>query len=172
MQAASLVPRVANYGKRQIYSARRNKSSSVTWSTEWFSLALKLISQKICRTYRIVYRASKYSLHSQKESRFGQRYGLQNTTLTFYFYKNNYQKVIYVYFYENIFQDKSINIIFIFSNLTTWELFMIYIPKVWLKPCPKRHVLRVQREYSFKHTVKVLKSYYHAIKFFPLKFSS
>ena len=56
--------------------------------------------------------------------------------------------MIYVYFYESIFQDKSIHIIFTFSNLTTWELFMIYIPKVWLKPCPKRLPLQVRREYT------------------------
>jgi hypothetical protein len=60
-----------------------------------------------------------YSLRTRKESRFGQQHGLQNTTLTSCFYKNIYRKVIYVYFYESIFQDKSINIIFTFSNLTT-----------------------------------------------------
>jgi hypothetical protein len=38
--------------------------------------------------------------------------------------------MIYVYFYESIFQDKYIYIIFTFSNSTTLELFMIYIPKV------------------------------------------
>ncbi len=55
--------------------------------------------------------------------------------------------MIYVYFYESIFQDKSIYIIFIFSNSTTWELFMIYIPKVWLKHYLKWLPLRVRREY-------------------------
>jgi hypothetical protein len=45
--------------------------------------------------------------------------GLQSTTLTSYFYKNIYQKVIHVYFYESIFQDKSIHMVFIFSNSTT-----------------------------------------------------
>jgi len=89
-----------------------------------------------------------YSLHTQKTWRLGQRHGLQNTTLTSYFSKNIYQKVIYVYFYKSIFQDKSIHIIFIFSNSITWELFMIYILKVWLKPCPKRQVFWVWREYS------------------------
>ena len=134
MQAASLVPRVANYGKRQIYSARRNKSSSVTWSTEWFSLALKLISQKICRTYRIVYRASKYSLHSQKESRFGQRYGLQRLTLTSYLYKNIYHTVIYLYFYESIFQDKSIHMVIVFETQQlksySWFIFSMFDPNI------------------------------------------
>ena len=56
--------------------------------------------------------------------------------------------MVYVYFYESIFQDKSIHIIFIFSNSTTWELFMIYILKVWLKHYPKRLHLRIWREYS------------------------
>ena len=84
-----------------------------------------------------------YSLHTHKVSRLEQRHSLQNTTLTSYFYKNIYWKVIYVYFYESIFQDKSIHIIFTFSNSTTWELFMIYIPKVWLKHCPKQLTLWV-----------------------------
>jgi hypothetical protein len=104
-----------------------------------------------------------YSLCTRKESRFGQRYGLQNTTLTSCFYKNIYQKVIYVYFYESIFQDKSIHTIFTFLNSTIWELFMIYIPKVWLKPCPKQLPLRVRREYiiffldeSLSHTLGIL----------------
>jgi len=35
--------------------------------------------------------------------------------------------MIYVYFYKNTFQDKSIYIVFIFSNSTTLKLFMIYI---------------------------------------------
>jgi len=55
-----------------------------------------------------------YSLHTQKECRFGQRHGLQNLTLTSYFYKNIDRKVIYLYFYESIFQDKSIHTIFVF----------------------------------------------------------
>ena len=76
----------------------------------------------------------------------GQRHGLQNTTLTSYSSKNIYQKVIYVYFHKSIFQDKSIHIIFTFSNSTTWELFMIYILKVWLKPCPKCQLFWVWRE--------------------------
>jgi hypothetical protein len=60
-----------------------------------------------------------YSLQVGKRSRFRQRHGLQSITLTLFFYKNIYLKVIYVYFYENIFQDKSIHIVFIFPNLTT-----------------------------------------------------
>jgi hypothetical protein len=61
-----------------------------------------------------------YSLRIGFRSRLGQRHGLQNTTLTSCFYKKNiYEKVIYVYFYESIFQDKSIHIIFIFANSTT-----------------------------------------------------
>ena len=88
-----------------------------------------------------------YFLHTQNNWRLGQRHGLQNTILTSYFYKKIYQKMIYVYFHKSIFQDKSIHIIFIFSNSTTWELFMIYILKIWLKPCPKHQVLWVWREY-------------------------
>ena len=55
-----------------------------------------------------------YSLHTRKECRFGQQYGLQNLTLTSYFYKNIYHKVIYLYIYESIFQNKSIHMVFIF----------------------------------------------------------
>ena len=51
-----------------------------------------------------------YSLRIGKGSRLGQRHGLQNTTLTSYILKNIYRKVIYVNFYESIFQDKSIHI--------------------------------------------------------------
>ena len=58
--------------------------------------------------------AAVYSLHTWKECRFGQRHGLQNLTLTSYFYKNIDRKVIYLYFYESIFQDKSIHTIFVF----------------------------------------------------------
>jgi hypothetical protein len=58
-------------------------------------------------------------LHVGKRSRFRQRHGLQSITLTLFFYKNIYLKVIYVYFYESIFQDKSIHIVFTFPNLTT-----------------------------------------------------
>jgi hypothetical protein len=61
----------------------------------------------------------KYSLRTRKGSRFGQRHGLQSITLTPCFHKNIYQKVIYVYFYESIFQDKSIHIAFTFSYSTT-----------------------------------------------------
>ena len=59
-----------------------------------------------------------YSLHTWKECRFGQRHGLQDVTLTSYFYKNIYRKVIYLYFYECIFQDKFIHMIFVFWNST------------------------------------------------------
>ena len=60
-----------------------------------------------------------YSLHVDKRSLLGQGHGLQNITLTLCYYKNIYRKVIYVDFYENIFQDKSIHIIFTFVNSTT-----------------------------------------------------
>ena len=102
----------------------------------------KQITDQKKRSYAI----GPYSVHTQKTWRLGQRHGLQNTTLTSYFSKKIYQKVIYVYFHKSIFQDKSIHIIFTFSNSTTWELFVIYILKVWLKPCPKRQVFRVWRE--------------------------
>jgi hypothetical protein len=49
-----------------------------------------------------------YSFHTHKESRLEQQHGLQNLTLTPCFYKSIYQKMVYVYFYEIIFQDKSI----------------------------------------------------------------
>ena len=77
-----------------------------------------------------------YSLHVDKRSLLGQGHGLQNITLTLCYYKNIYIKVRYVYFYENIFQDKSIHIIFTFANSTILKLLMIYIPNVWPKPCP------------------------------------
>jgi hypothetical protein len=38
-----------------------------------------------------------------KNWRLGQRLGLQNTTLTSYYYKNIYRIVMYVYFYESSF---------------------------------------------------------------------
>jgi hypothetical protein len=87
-----------------------------------------------------------YSLRFHIRSRLGQRHGHQSTTLTSLFCKNLYWKVIYVYFYESNFQDKSIYMIFTFSNSTTSKLFMIYIPNVWLKPCPKRLVIGNRRE--------------------------
>jgi hypothetical protein len=51
-----------------------------------------------------------------KNWRLGQRHGLQNTTSTSCYYK---QIVMYVYFYESIFEDKSIHIVFTFTNLKT-----------------------------------------------------
>ena len=71
-----------------------------------------------------------YSLRAGKRSRLGQRHGLQNITLTPCYYKNIYRKVRYVYFYESIFQDKSIHIIFTFAKSTILKLLMIYIPNV------------------------------------------
>jgi hypothetical protein len=58
----------------------------------------------------------RYSLHTDNSGRFGQRHCLESITLTSYFYKNIYWKVIYVYFYENTFQDKSIYMVFTFPN--------------------------------------------------------
>ena len=54
-----------------------------------------------------------YSLHIRKEYRFGQRQGLQNLTLTSYFYKNIYRKVIYLYFMNVFFK----------ANLFIWFLY-------------------------------------------------
>jgi len=59
-----------------------------------------------------------YSLYTHKRSRLEQQHSLQNLILTFYFYKNIYQKVVYIYFYGSIFQNKFIHIFFIFLNLT------------------------------------------------------
>jgi hypothetical protein len=50
--------------------------------------------------------------------RLGQRHGLQNTTLTSCHYKTIYQRVIYLYFYESIFKDKYIRIVFASANST------------------------------------------------------
>jgi hypothetical protein len=58
-------------------------------------------------------------MHSLHTNRLGQRYGLQNLTLTSYFYKNIYQKVIYVYFYESIFKINIFIWFFVFINSTT-----------------------------------------------------
>ena len=52
-----------------------------------------------------------YSLYTYKENRLRQRNNVQSLTLTSCFYKKNYQKIVYVYFY---FQDKFIHMIFIF----------------------------------------------------------
>jgi hypothetical protein len=57
-----------------------------------------------------------YSFHIGNSNRFGQWHGLQSITLTSYFYKNIYWKVIYVYFYESTFQNKSIRMVFTISN--------------------------------------------------------
>ena len=73
-----------------------------------------------------------YSPHTWKECRFGQRHGLQSLTLTSYFYINIYPKVIYLYFYEGIFQDKSIHMVFIFWNSKSysWFIFPIFGPNL------------------------------------------
>jgi len=48
---------------------------------------------------------------------FEQRYHLQSLILTPYVYNNLYHKVIYLYFYESIFQDKSIHMVFCILKL-------------------------------------------------------
>jgi hypothetical protein len=72
-----------------------------------------------CRNIFKYNKLAYYSLRFGKRSRLGHRHGLQNTTLTSIFYKNIYLKVAYPYFYENAFQNTSIDIIFTFVNLTT-----------------------------------------------------
>ena len=106
------------------------------------------------RVYDVIWKETVYSLHTQNKWCLGQWHDLQNTTLTSYFSKNIYQKVIYVYFHKSIFQDKYIHIIFVFSNSKTWQLFTIYILKVWLKPCPKCQLFWVWREYSNNYIIQ------------------
>jgi hypothetical protein len=60
-----------------------------------------------------------YSLRFPIRIRLGQRHGHQSITLISLFYKNIYWKVIYIYSYESNFQDKSIYMIFTFSNSST-----------------------------------------------------
>jgi hypothetical protein len=71
-----------------------------------------------------------YFLRIPIRRRLKQRHSLQNITLTSIFYKNIYQKVIHVHFYENNFQAKSIDVIFIFLISTTKKLIKIYNPIV------------------------------------------
>ena len=61
--------------------------------------------------------------------------------------------MIYVYIYENIFQDNSIHIIFTFANS---ELLMIYIPNIWPEPCPKRLLNPIRMEYIFIFWVEIV----------------
>ena len=63
-----------------------------------------------------------YSLCTKKWNRFGQQHGLQSITLTTYFYKDIYQKLIYVNFCESIFQDKSIHMVFTFFKLNNLKV--------------------------------------------------
>ena len=54
----------------------------------------------------------------------------------------------YIYTFMKIFFKTNLFIwFFVFWNSTTSKLFMIYVPNVWLKPCPERHSFRVWREY-------------------------
>jgi hypothetical protein len=86
-------------------------------------------------------RLGTYSLRS-KTGRLGQRHSLQDTTLISCHYNTIYQRVIYLYFYESICQDKSIRIVFTSANSIAQKLLMIQILNVWLQPCPKRQVFR------------------------------
>jgi len=54
----------------------------------------------------------------RKECYLRQRHGFQSLTLTSCFYKNILSKSA-IFFYESIFQDKSIYMVFIFPNSTT-----------------------------------------------------
>jgi hypothetical protein len=58
------------------------------------------LGEKACEARRRL--IAIYSLRFGKGSRLGQRHSLESTTLTSYFYKNNYEKLTYVYFYESI----------------------------------------------------------------------
>jgi hypothetical protein len=53
--------------------------------------------------------------------------------LTSYCYKNICRIVMYVYFYESIFQDKSIHLVFTFANSTIlWFIFSMFDPNLVL----------------------------------------
>jgi hypothetical protein len=85
--------------------------------------------RRTCHMDRRTRTAPKGSLYTRlgsilKVGRLKQRHGQQSTTLASIFYINLCWKVIYVYSYESNFQDKSICMIFTFSNS------MIYIPNV------------------------------------------
>jgi hypothetical protein len=55
-----------------------------------------------------------HNMHLEKSN--AVTYFLQSISLTSYFYKNIYLKVIHIYFYENTFQDKFIHIALTFPN--------------------------------------------------------
>ena len=74
------------------------------------------------------------------------------TELWLLIYIKVFIKKWYMYIFK-VFFKKNIYIIFIFSNSTTWELFMIYVFKVWLKPYSKRLPLPVRREYILPNYV-------------------
>jgi len=95
----------------------------------------------------------RYSFRIGKESRLGQRHGLQNTTLTSYFFKNIYKKVIYINFYENIFQDKSIHIIFYICKLNNLKVIDDLYSQCLIQTLSKTTSLPIRREY-LQHTEK------------------
>ena len=90
------------------------------WAIRWCRRGASVRKCKIDRIGANLYwwfnSVQMYSLWAGKRSRLGQQHGLQNIILTPCYYKNIYRKVRYVYFYESIFQDKSIHIIFTFAN--------------------------------------------------------
>ena len=75
---------------------------------QWAWLEILVMRTRLLKTF-LTKKAGKKVLYLYSWSRLGQRHSLQSLTLTFYFYKNIYQEVVYVYFYESIFQDKSTN---------------------------------------------------------------
>jgi hypothetical protein len=77
------------------------------------------LKAKFARNVELNLQINIYSLRFRIRGRLGLQHGHQSTTLTSLFYKNIYWKVIYVYSYESNFQDKSIYMIFTFSNSTT-----------------------------------------------------
>jgi hypothetical protein len=111
-----------------------------------------------------------YSLRFPIRSRLGQRHGHYSITLTSLFCKNIYWKVIYVYSRESNFQDKSIYMIFTFSNSTTLKLFMIYIPNVWLEPFPKRLLIGNRREYIHTAHFGIHLDYHFRFQYFKLTY--
>jgi len=91
-----------------------------------------------------------YSLHTWKECRFGQRHGLQSLTLTSYFLKNIYRKVMYLYFYEYFFK---INLFIWFLYFETQRLksYSWFIFPMLTQTLSKMTFFRVWREYVQAH---------------------
>jgi len=96
----------------------RSRAAAACGVPTGYCLLACLVADSLCLCF-LAAPSCTYSLHTWKDYGFGQLHSLQSLTLTSYFYKNIYHKVIYLYFYESIFQGKSIHMIFIFLNPTT-----------------------------------------------------